>query len=41
MEIIVSLNKAWSNDGQSANKTIASSSIVVGHVRKTTGLVFI
>ena len=38
VEIIVSLIKAWSNDRKSAKKTIASSSTIVGHVRKTTGL---
>lgn len=38
MEIIVSLTKTRPNDGQYANKTIVSSSTIVGHVRTTTGL---
>lgn len=37
MEIVVNLIKTRSNDGQSANKTIASSSTIVGYVRVTTG----
>lgn len=36
MDIIVSLIKTRSNDGQSANKTTASSSTTVGYVRVNT-----